>query len=425
MLTLTPIAALGQIVGDHAAFVIGNVVFAVLGGASAALVFGIGSRAGLSRRAAGLGGLFYAVWLGAIAPEVSARLEPLGNFALLAGLYCVTGKRSSRSLLAGGAALGFAVGVKIWWIVPVLVVVIWKLVCGPRRAAAVVGAGALGALLVVCGPFFCLAPGSMWRMVVIDQLQRNATTSSRLGRLADLSSVRALKTLLPLPAQVALLLVVAALVGKVVLTAWRVELGRFAVSLAAAELIVLMLAPTYFGYYSGFAATGTALVVGCAAAGRRTRLRRDPAALMIATSALITVTVLVSGSVSVSKPFPSRLAARVSGIRCLVADSPMALIETNTLSRGLSLGCPNWVDVTGRTYDVDAPGAHFVVRPRNQRWQRDVRRYLLSGSAFILIRHATGLSTATRLQLSRQPVLVRSRNVVVRLGRGSQVTPAG
>jgi hypothetical protein len=55
----------------------------------------------------------------------------------------------------------------------------------------------------------------------------------------------------------------------------------------------------------------------------------------------------------------------------------------NVLSQDLAHGCPQWVDVSGRTYGVDRSPQHLP-RSRNRRWQHDVVHYLLSGNAFVL-----------------------------------------
>jgi hypothetical protein len=106
-------------------------------------------------------------------------------------------------------------------------------------------------------------------------------------------------------------------------------------------------------------------------------------------------------------PFPGGpLAAGVRRSRCVMTDSPMALIELDALSRDFAHGCRNWVDVTGRTYDVDAStGSRPTPRVDNTRWQRDLQRYLLSGDAVILTRSGTGAAVSTKDAISGHPVL--------------------
>lgn len=55
-------------------------------------------------------------------------------------------------------------------------------------------------------------------------------------------------------------------------------------------------------------------------------------------------------------PFPTAaLSAPAVRHRCVMSDSPMALIELNVWSR--DHGLQNWVDESGRTYDSDASPA--------------------------------------------------------------------
>ncbi len=103
--------------------------------------------------------------------------------------------------------------------------------------------------------------------------------------------------------------------------------------------------------------------------------------------------------------FPGRTLARsVTGLHCVMADSNMALINLDVLTRDLDNGCKNWVDVSGRTYGVDVlrrPNGRFYSRVRNPVWQRDLTQYLLSGDAVIVVRADTGISAATLKQLRR------------------------
>ena len=115
----------------------------------------------------------------------------------------------------------------------------------------------------------------------------------------------------------------------------------------------------------------------------------------------------MSRPILISAPYPaSRLTPVADRVRCLITDSPVALIQLNALSRNLANGCPHWVDVTGRTYGVDAPPSdRFLSRSTTPRWQRDLRRYLLSGDAVIVVRPGTGYSRATRRAIARHRVL--------------------
>jgi alpha-1,2-mannosyltransferase len=311
--------------------------------------------------------------------------------------------RGSRWAFATGVCLGAACCVKIWWAVPFLIVVG---VTGRRsgwRVSGLVAAGGFLAGALVAGPFFAVAPGPMWRMVVTDQLGRHLTTSP-LRRLTELTGLHAAAPRVGNAAAGVALVVIGALFLAVVRAAWRMEAARLIVVVLLAQLVVLGLSPTYFTYYGGYPAAALALTVAAAhqtrsAAGHTAgRFRPAPIALCVITC--LTAVAIFGPGVAVTSRFPrERLAAATVGRRCVMSDSPAALIELNVLSRDLAAGCPNWVDVSGRTYDVDASSGGEVSRRRNARWQRDVSRYLLSGDAVILIRTATGLAPATRRRL--------------------------
>ena len=98
-------------------------------------------------------------------------------------------------------------------------------------------------------------------------------------------------------------------------------------------------------------------------------------------AAAITAIALALGAGAVARfPAAPALARATAHVRCLMSDSPMSLIRLNALSRGLANGCPNWVDVTGRTYGPDRP-RHGESRAHNVRWQHDLTTYLRSGDA--------------------------------------------
>ncbi|HEX8768924.1 MAG TPA: hypothetical protein VF714_11170, partial [Jatrophihabitans sp.] len=129
MLVLAPFAWLGRLSTDHAGFVTASLAFTALGGVNAVLVVRVARRMGVASWPALFGGGFYALWYGSIRAEYLPRLEPLGNFLLLTGVLALLAAAESRRgwpAVAGGFALGAAASVKIWWVVPVLVVLAWQ-----------------------------------------------------------------------------------------------------------------------------------------------------------------------------------------------------------------------------------------------------------------------------------------------------------
>jgi alpha-1,2-mannosyltransferase len=411
MLALVPFAVLGRLTTDHTGFVVANAVFTLIGAANAGLVVAVARRAGLTLRSAAIGGAFYAVWFGAVDAEFTIRLEPLAMFAFLAALLLLVRVRAQRvrwTALAG-VALGVALGVKIWWIVPVVALVVWLVVLrvDRRHVAALVGGTALSTA-AICLPFFLAAPSDMFRMVVRDQFGRHEITRP-WQRVADLSSLHDAAPGLHGALQVVVVLAVGFVAVAVVVQAWRVRPGRLFGYLLLAQLVVLAASPSYFYYYSDYVAGTLALVVAAAAeprsSGRLRQVQRATPLVAVTLALALTITALTHRPGSAYFP-GNRLAASVARVHCLLADSPMALIELDVLSKGLARGCPNWVDVTGRTYDVDAPTDRAKPsRKHNLRWQKDIVTYLRSGDAFLVIRGETGLKNKTLTKLVRLPVL--------------------
>jgi hypothetical protein len=436
MLALTPFAWLGTQVGDHGGFIAANIAAMVLGAANAVLVVRVAGRMGLSRRAAAAGGLFYALWLGAVWAEYLARLEPVGNCCLLLALLALLRARSQPRgvttwYLLGGAALGAACMVKIWWSAPVVVLVAWfawseRARAGTRaalRRAATMGGGIVMGVMVIAGPFLALAPHAMLQMVVSDQLGRTSARDPlrRLGALGSFGLVFGHGS--GRVATGAFTAGVAVLFALALLAAARIPPARLGVLLAGVQLVVLFASPSFFGFYADFAAVGLALVVAGATewaavhAGRSARLLGiGPVACTVA----LALGALIALPDRPITPYPgARFAAATRHVRCVMADSPMALIELDALSRSFAPGCRDAVDVTGMTYSgPDKPGLSRSGRPESRRndahWQRTLRTYLFHGQAFTIIRaRGTGIGVGLRRQIGHRPELAHGDGYVV------------
>ncbi len=410
LVVLAPFAALGHVFSDSTGYAVARVAFMALGALNAVLLAKLAGRLGLV--AAAVAGVFYAVWNPSLYADRTTLLEPLGTTALLVALLVllVNPRVTSRSQVIAGVAIGLGATVKIWGVIPVLVIVLWQFRSGGMKAAARVAAGAAAAIAAVCLPFFLLAPGPMFRMVILDQLERPVIHASVLSRLASIGSlsVTGLKAGSTNFDMVVFGLCLA-LAAAAVMT-WRRRQLRIVVILLAATGTVLITSPSYFRHYAEFVAVPIALVVACAfqqitdwARTRHFSLRLVAGSLIVAPLA-----VLVMSASSVS--FGSRIAwtsqdtvADVPG--CVYADDPAGLIAFNVLSSDLRRGCHVWVDVTGLTYD---PAAKLVVdglpvpRLRNPVWQRDLVDYLSSGSAAIILRHPAAVLTHANNQEIRE-----------------------
>jgi len=406
VLALTPFAALGRLTHDVLGFEAARLGWMVLGSLNAVLVLGVARRLGLA--AALAGGLFYAVWQPVAVTETTTRLEPLVSFGVLAGLLLLVEPVAERSRwvqVLAGAALGLALVVKIWAVVPVLGVLVlcrWRL--GTRALAVVTAAVAATAAAVVV-PFWLLARADMFRMVVLDQLGRPRSPVPASHRLAGILGFASWTPwALATAACVAVLVALAVVSGR--------PPARWAVAMLAAQVLVLVLSPSYFSFYAAYPAPALALVVAggvaCLAAGAADRrilrvagrpLARRPALVAVGVGLAWLLVVDAETPVGVALP-TAQLSRLTAASHCVTADSPVDLVLLDRLSRDLARGCRVMVDVSGLTYDSDSAAAQAAGRrlPRrhNRAWQHDLRAYLFSGDTTLLSRpRADGLSPHT------------------------------
>ena len=409
MLAAAPAAWVGRLTSDHTGFALAMLEFTVFGAASAVLVVVVARGLGVEWRAATVGGLFYAMWFPSVRNEYLSRLEPLGNLLLLCGLVGyvgIGGRQSRRSAVLCGVGLGAATSVKIWYAAP-LVVVLCFLVARRRLGdAGWVVLGAVGAAVLTCGPFLALAPKAMSQMVISNQLGRGQANPVR-----SLILLQDLPPTLSWPAAYLLVVVLMVCAGVLVIVARRAPTVRLPAALLLASAAVLVAGPSWFFSYFDYLTPAAALCIatGAAAMGG---VRRQTGALVVracaAAGAMVVVLALVIpvrrlwyGHDRARALLPSKqLMAATADVRCVMSDSPMALIGLNALSRSLANGCPNWIDVTGRTYasdmDVRDENGRRMSRVDNLHWQQALRDYLLSGDAVIIIRAKdAGISAST------------------------------
>ena len=404
-LALAPAAGLAPVLGDRTALVLARLGVMALGAVNTALVVAVARRWG--PLAALTGGLLYAIAPIASAAEYVTLLEPFGTFALLAGVLLL--ERAARSTtprgrawlaVVAGAVLAWMPLAKIWGVVPLAIVVLWALVRFGWRDAVRVAGGATAMLVAAVAPFAVPARSAMLHQVVLDQLGRSRMPGSVLGRLQDVlgTSDSGLGRLASGPggafvAGAATVLVVAALVASG-LSAWRARRGRVWVVLAAAQVVVLAAAPSYFPHYSAFAAPSLVVVVAAGVSTlRRPASRRVVAVAGVALGVVGSVTALALVTVGPFRPrpggaFPESQVSALLPAGCVVADAPMPLILLDRYSAEITAGCDVPVDPSGQTYFVGAYDARGRAIPRidNIIWQGDATAYLRSGAATLLSR---------------------------------------
>jgi hypothetical protein len=410
LVVLAPFAWLGSITSDGFGFVVARVAFMLIGAVNAVLAARIARRWG--SRAALVAGLAYALSATAIYAERTVMLEGLGNLCLL-GALVLLGRRKPSMLLVG-LVLGLGVSVKIWGIVPLVVVAAWVCWRQGRRDSLVLAGGAVLSVTLVCLPFFLLSPRSMLRYVVADQLGRprtGLTIVDRIGFLAGFGKdgfggVGGVGIAV-------LLLVLVALAAGVGYLGWRVETARLAVVLGAVLALMLLATPSMYLQYGAVLAAPTAVVIGAAS----TRLDLAPFSRGVPAPRRLAAVVLalaVLAAPSLARPNGSRLPAAVSstatGIQgCITADDPTLLILADALTLDLERGCRVWVDVSGRGFDRDAvpplAGQEPSASADNPVWQQQVMGYLSSGDATMIVRRATALSAESLARVASWPPL--------------------
>ncbi|WP_028050064.1 glycosyltransferase 87 family protein [Cellulomonas sp. URHD0024] len=418
-LVLAPFAALTHVTSDSNALVAARVGFMLVGAASAALVTRIAWRWGAVP--AVVGGLLYAVAAPAVYTERLTMLEPLGTVTLLGGVLLLLRSADEGArpwwTWAGGAVLGLGVVVKIWDVVPVLVVLVSQLAVRGWQPALRAALAAAAAASVVVLPFAAPAGSTMFRYVVLDQVGRARDGLPTMTRLLDMTGLNVTNVTDDPSQRRVLLVVVGAVVVTAAVVAWRARRGRLWVVMLAAQGSVVLLAPTYLPSYAAFCAPALVLVVAAGVAAVPDRTRVPVAVLVCVPLALVVGAFRPSTLVD----FPTAAMAARLPDGCIQADAPAALALLDVLSRDLDEGCDVAVDLSGQTLDAGGtdPSGASVDRIDNRPWQLNARTYLMSGEAMVLAR-AVGNSfdPETLAVLHRWPAAVDVRGIQLRLPPG-------
>jgi alpha-1,2-mannosyltransferase len=415
VVALAPFAALGQVVGDPTAFALGRLAWMVLGAANAVLIARILRPLGLT--AVVCGAVFYALFFPTIASDHTTELETLGTTLTLAALAVLpAARRATWPALLGGALLGAAASVKIWGALAVLVVaVVVAVSLGRRRGLHVLFGSVVGGTLV-CGGFFAMAPATMWRMVVLDQLGRPQDPHTIGTRVVTILG-QGQHTLHGVSAIVAVAGLV--LVATVICSAW-VPQARLALAVLVSSVAMLLLTPSWFPHYASLVAGPAAVCVGAGAGALVARTGATRPAYRYANMTVVLAVVLAYGSAGlparVGSGFPGQaLRAAVATVPgCVTADDPTTLIEMNVVGRNLDRGCSLVVDLGGWTYDH--PPRPPVARAAYAAFQNYSLGHLRSGGAAINTRfhRGSGFSAHLVLALESWPVIARAGKFVLR-----------
>jgi hypothetical protein len=268
-LLMAPVALVTKGLGTAWAMGVGRIVTALAG--AAAVTMG-----GLLVRHRGL--LAVIVTCGILAvypPAVQAAhtvlLEPWVVLFCLAGLLAVfDGDRlaSTRRLVWGGVAFGFAGAIKVWAILPVAVIVVLILAGRQPRRAAAYAAGVVAGFAVPVLPFAALAPATFYRSVIVAQLVRvdsvRIPLGYRLHQMTGLTDVTGLTStlVLALISLIIVALIVACCVAASRLTGERPPLlEQFALAACALTVVAFLWPADFYYHYAGFLAPFLALAI--------------------------------------------------------------------------------------------------------------------------------------------------------------------
>jgi alpha-1,2-mannosyltransferase len=268
ILLMTPVAALAKWTGTDGAMAVGRVLTACAGAAAVPVAGRLVRHRGLLAVLITCGLL--AVYPDAIAASVTVLQEPWLVLCCLAGTVAVfDGDQVTfnwKRLAWGGAAFGFAGAIKVWAVIPVLVIVALA-VRRPRRAAVFLGGTAAGFLVPVL-PFAAASPGTFYKGVIVAQIVR--VDDARVSAWTRLTSLTGLDSLSPVSHQWVLIasIAIAALAVLAFAGGWIVTrrpppaLDWFALVTAAGVVAAFMWPADFYYHYSDFLAPFLALCLG-------------------------------------------------------------------------------------------------------------------------------------------------------------------
>jgi alpha-1,2-mannosyltransferase len=268
ILLMTPVAALAKWTGTAGAMAVGRVLTACVGAAAVPVAGRLVRHRGLLAVLIICGLL--AVYPDAIAASVTVLQEPWLVLCCLAGAVAVFDgdqvTRSWKRLAWGGAAFGFAGAIKVWAVIPALVIMVLA-ARRPRRAGVYLAGTAAGFLVPVL-PFAVLRPALFYKGVIVAQVVR--VDDVRVAAWTRLTSLTGLDSLSPVSHQAVLIasIVIPALVVLAFGGAWMVQRGRppaldwFALATATLVVAAFMWPADFYYHYSDFLAPFLALCLG-------------------------------------------------------------------------------------------------------------------------------------------------------------------
>ena len=387
-LLMSPIALLGKVVGTDAAFGVARVMTASAGAASVALV-------GLLLRHKGslvtaVGCAVAAIHPDSVYAAHSVLLEPWLVLFCLAGAVAAFDRdqltRNRRRLALAGLAFGFAGAIKVWAILPVVVLaaVCWRRL-GLRGARAYL-AGVTGGFVVPLLPFLVLGAGSFFNDVIATQLMRTDLSRTpieeRVISMAGVGDMPLARSSALYVSIAALALVALCVVGaRLILRCRLPDLEVFTAGSVCLVFLAFLWPPDYYPHYAAFFAAflGPALVLPASRlvarrspfarrAGPRPRLIGSRARLTTA-FVLLAIGVMAAARIRAETglwaPDPASTAdARIPVGSCVLTDDPAFTIIAGRFTSS-DPRCPEMVDPIGTDYVLSGGRNALVARDRS------------------------------------------------------------
>jgi hypothetical protein len=299
-------------------------------------------------------------------------LEPwLVLFCLLGAVVLFDGDQVASGagrLLPGGALFGFAGAVKVWAILPVLVILVLT-AHRPRQASAYAAGVTLGFCVPVL-PFALSAPRAFYRGVIVAQLVRTDIAripqGYRLQQMLGLACLPQPATAALVVAGIAVVLVIAAvtMLGSRLAHSPPPALDRFATGSCVLVVAAFLWPVDFYYHYAAFLAPFLALTVALPSArllavlpGGRTHtgpgwLRRS--AMMTAATVLTVLTIFQA--IAESRQSTSVPVSEIAAARRLIP--PGACVATDQASNTIAIdrfvstepGCSLMIDGLGTDY---------------------------------------------------------------------------
>jgi alpha-1,2-mannosyltransferase len=363
---MAPVALATKAFGTSSGMAVARLLTALAGAASVPLGGLLVRHRGLCATVVTCGVL--AVYPDALQAARTVLLEPwLVLFCLLGALAAFDGDRFAdrQRLMWGGLAFGFAGAVKVWAILPVLVITALA-ARRPWRAATFAASVTVGFLVVVL-PFALLAPVTFFRSVIFAQLVRSGAVRVPLGKRLEhmfgLSYLRLPTPILVLAGiGVILILTGLSLLGTRLLREPPPVLDRFATISCVLVIVAFLWPPDFYYHYTAFLAPFLAMAVALpfsrVLAGLPASIMETKAAVLLRRFAMAGVVLIITGLVASETAAERHLAPEIPGTAtsaamrtippgaCVVTDEASFTIAINRFVSDVP-SCPKIVDAYG------------------------------------------------------------------------------